>query len=74
MGEEKYPPIADYGFIGDCHSVALVFPAGPSTGAACRESILEAASAGGIVETGRLGHLNLHPAANQPLQCLSQID
>jgi GH15 family glucan-1,4-alpha-glucosidase len=28
MGRESYPPIADYGYIADCHSGALVSKAG----------------------------------------------
>ncbi|HUP02251.1 MAG TPA: glycoside hydrolase family 15 protein [Gemmatimonadota bacterium] len=28
MGEARYPPIADYGLIGDCHTAALVSRAG----------------------------------------------
>ena len=40
-----FPPIADYAFLSNCHTGALVAPDGSSTGSACRASTPRACSA-----------------------------
>jgi hypothetical protein len=40
-----FPPIADYAFLSNCHTGALVAPDGSSTGCACRASTRPACSA-----------------------------
>jgi len=58
--EDRYPPIADYGFISDCHSIALVSVSGSIDW--CAMPRIDANSVfGRILDWDKGGHCSIHP-------------
>src|SRR5690348_6740493 len=57
--QTRYPPIADYGFIADCHSAALVSRAG-SIDWCCMPRFDAASCFGRLLDWDRAGHCSLH--------------
>ena len=60
--EIEYPPISDYGLIGDCHSTALVSRAG-SIDWACLPRMDSPSIFGRLLDWNRGGYCRIHPAA-----------
>ena len=59
--EERYPPIADYGLIGDCHSLALVSRCG-SIDWCCMPRLDSPSCFGRLLDWDRGGHFLVAPA------------
>ncbi len=60
MSTEKYPPIADYGYIADCHSAALVSKAG-SIDWCCMPRIDSASCFGRLIGWQQGGYCQITP-------------
>jgi GH15 family glucan-1,4-alpha-glucosidase len=61
---ERYPPIEDYGLIGDCHSLALVSRCG-SIDWCCMPRLDSASCFGRLLDWDRGGHFLVAPAAEE---------
>jgi len=59
---DRYPPIGDYGLIGDCHSVGLVSRSG-SIDWCCMPRLDSGSVFGRILDWDRGGHCELRPTA-----------
>ncbi len=64
MIEKRYPPIGDYAFISDCHSVALVSRCG-SIDWCCMPRVDAASVFGRILDWQRGGHCQVAPKAEE---------
>ena len=58
----RYPPIADYALLADCHSAALVSTAG-SIDWACLRRFDASSVFGRLLDWDRGGHFSIHPVA-----------
>lgn len=61
MNDENYPGIADYGYIGDCHSAALISRAG-SVDWCCMPRMDSPSSFGRILDWQRGGYCQIAPS------------
>ena len=60
-GAERYPPIADYGLIGECHTAALVSRGG-SIDWCCLPRLDSGSYFGRLVDWEKGGFCSVHPA------------
>ena len=60
MTESSYPPISDYAFISDCHSMALVSGSG-SIDWCCMPRINTASIFGRLIDWEKGGHCSIAP-------------
>ncbi|MGE5297391.1 MAG: glycoside hydrolase family 15 protein [Solirubrobacterales bacterium] len=63
MGDDRYPPIADYGYIGDCHSGALISKAG-SIDWCCLPRVDSQSCFGRILDWQQGGYCQIAPAVS----------
>lgn len=72
-GSDRYPPIADYGFIGDGHSVALVSRHG-SIDWCCMPRLDLASCFGRLLDWERGGYAAIRPTAERPESSRGYLD
>ena len=70
---DPYPPIGDYGLIGDCHSVALVSRTG-SIDWGCPRRFDAGSSFGRLLDWGQGGHCSITPTALSEPPLRSYVD
>ncbi|HEV8421378.1 MAG TPA: glycoside hydrolase family 15 protein [Actinomycetota bacterium] len=70
---DRYPPIADYALIGDCHSAALVSRTG-SIDWCCMPRFDSGSVFGRLLDWDRGGHCTLSPRSGQSMTHRSYID
>ena len=63
MADNRYPPISDYAFIGDCHAVALVSRGG-SMDWCCMPRIDSRSCFGRLLDWERGGYFSITPSGS----------
>jgi GH15 family glucan-1,4-alpha-glucosidase len=70
---DPYPPISDYGFISDCHSVALVSSTG-SVDWCCMPRVDVGSCFGRILDWRRGGYCRIAPVSGRPTSTRRYLD